>query len=42
LVAGLGAGVSVVGALFLPNGRNSIMAGLLASLAGPLLERLHR
>ena len=40
LVACLGAVLSVLGALVLPNGWNVIVAGLLASLGGPLLERI--
>jgi predicted branched-subunit amino acid permease len=39
LVAALGAALSVVGALFLPNGWNIVLAGLVASLAGLLFER---
>jgi predicted branched-subunit amino acid permease len=39
LVAGLGAVLSVVGAVFLPNGWNIILAGLVASLAGLVFER---
>jgi predicted branched-subunit amino acid permease len=42
LVAALGATLSVIGATVLPNGWNIILAGLLASLAGPLLERAAR
>jgi branched chain amino acid efflux pump len=40
LVACLGAALSVLGASVLPNGWNVIVAGVLASLAGPLLERV--
>jgi predicted branched-subunit amino acid permease len=40
LVAGFGAVLSVLGMLVLPNGWNIILAGLLASLVGPLLERI--
>jgi len=40
LVAGLGAVLSVAGALVLPNGWNVIVAGLLASLLGLASERL--
>ncbi len=40
VVAVLGAVLGVVGALFIPGGWNVVVAGLLASLAGPLLERL--
>jgi predicted branched-subunit amino acid permease len=39
VVAVLGAILSVVGSLFLPNGWNIVAAGLLASLAGLPLER---
>jgi len=39
LVAVLGAVLGVVGVLTLPPGWSVVVAGLLASLAGPLLER---
>jgi predicted branched-subunit amino acid permease len=39
VVAALGAALSVLGATVLPNGWNIILAGLLASLVGPVLER---
>jgi predicted branched-subunit amino acid permease len=42
IVACLGAALSVLGALVLPNGWNVIVAGVLASLAGPLLERVRK
>jgi predicted branched-subunit amino acid permease len=42
LVAVLGGGLSVVGALYLPPGWNVVLAGALASLVGIPLERLLR
>ncbi len=39
-VAVLGGALSVAGALVLPNGWNVVVAGVLASLAGPIVQRL--
>ncbi len=42
LVAVIGGALSVVFAVYLPNGWNIMLAGLIASLAGVPLERLLR